>query len=99
MEETQIEREPVKSKGEWVNLFAGSKLAARGMNLQFIAPVVKGGEKIVELQKEEVDKEILKWVNAIVLYVVRDSPTIGALDRFIANQWNFAAKPKIFFPQ
>lgn len=42
MQEIQIVREPVNSKGEWVNFFAGSKFAARGMNLQFIAPIVKG---------------------------------------------------------
>ncbi|XP_075092189.1 uncharacterized protein LOC142172463 [Nicotiana tabacum] len=67
------------------------------MNLKFVAPMIKNGEKVVELDNTEVDRETTKWKHAIVLYVVGDSPSIGALDRFINAQWNFVTKPKIYF--
>lgn len=59
--------------------------------------MIKNGEKVVELDNTEVDRETTKWKHAIVLYVVGDSPSIGALDRFIISQWNFVTKPKIYF--
>lgn len=34
---------------------------------------------------------------AIILYVMGDLPTIRSLERFIAAQWNFASKPKIYY--
>ncbi|XP_016496576.1 uncharacterized protein LOC107815508 [Nicotiana tabacum] len=33
----------------------------------------------------------------MVLYVVGGSPTIGAMERYIASVWNFVAKPKVYF--
>ncbi|XP_009798363.1 uncharacterized protein [Nicotiana sylvestris] len=67
------------------------------MNLSFVAPIVQNGETIVELAKNEVEKETEKWRNALILYVVGNTPTIGALERFIVSQWNFVAKPMIFY--
>ncbi|XP_070039159.1 uncharacterized protein [Nicotiana tomentosiformis] len=72
-------------------------MAARGMNLTYIAPTIQDGEKIVELNKEEVEKGSAKWRQALILYVVGEDPTIGTLERFIAAIWNFASKPKVFY--
>lgn len=67
------------------------------MNLNFVAPIVKDGEKIIELSKEEVEQEIEKWKLALILYVMGADPTIVALEGFISTHWNFALKPKIFY--
>ncbi|XP_075098965.1 uncharacterized protein LOC142175862 [Nicotiana tabacum] len=72
-------------------------MAARGMNLTCIAPSIQDGEKIIELNKEKIEKGNVKWWQALILYVVGEEPTIGALERFIAATWNFALKPKIFY--
>lgn len=45
----------------------------------------------------EIEKKNAKWKQAMILYVVGDSPSIGALERFIAINWNFVLKPKIFY--
>ncbi|OIT00302.1 persulfide dioxygenase ethe1 -like, mitochondrial [Nicotiana attenuata] len=82
---------------EWKNLFVGNRMAARDMNLSFVALIVKDGEKIIELNKEEIEKENAKWRQALILYVVGDTPTIGALERFISAHWNFSSKPKVFY--
>ncbi|XP_075077311.1 uncharacterized protein LOC142164046 [Nicotiana tabacum] len=41
--------------------------------------------------------ETEKWQKAIILYVIGTSPSIGTMERFIASQWNFAAKPKVYY--
>lgn len=48
----------------WTTLFIGTKLAAKGLNLNYIAPVVKDGIKLVQLEKVEVDRETGLWKNA-----------------------------------
>ncbi|XP_070026452.1 uncharacterized protein [Nicotiana sylvestris] len=72
-------------------------MAARGMNLSFIASIVKDGEKTIELNKEEIKRENAKWRQALILYVVGDTPTIEVLERFISVHWNFSSKPKVFY--
>lgn len=34
---------------------------------------------------------------ALIVYVVGTSPSIGALDRYIGTNWNYIAKPKIYY--
>nr|XP_009767256.1 PREDICTED: uncharacterized protein LOC104218456 [Nicotiana sylvestris] len=81
----------------WGNLFTSNKLVARGMSLTYIAPVIHEGEKITQLQQHEIEEDTEKWKLAVILYVVGDFSSIGSLEHFIAMQWNFAAKPKIFY--
>nr|XP_016465345.1 PREDICTED: uncharacterized protein LOC107788185 [Nicotiana tabacum] len=46
-------------------------MAERGMNLTYIAPIIQDGEKIVELNKEEIEKGSAKWSQALIIYVVK----------------------------
>ncbi|XP_019239041.1 PREDICTED: uncharacterized protein LOC109219080 [Nicotiana attenuata] len=87
----------VKSNQSWANVVAGNKLAMKGMNLQFVAPVVQNGEKIAKLEVEDVEQENEKWRSAIVLYVIGDSPTIGAMERFLSSVGKFSRKPQIYY--
>ncbi|KAJ8550186.1 hypothetical protein K7X08_033893 [Anisodus acutangulus] len=50
---------------------------------------------VVELVKYEVEKEVDQWQFAMVLYVVGDAPSIGAIERFNASLRKFVTKPKI----
>lgn len=81
----------------WANLVAGNTFAARGMRLTYVASMIQNGEKIVELQQAEIEKKTEKWKMAVILYAVGDTPSIGAIERFIASQWNFVAKPKVYY--
>ncbi|XP_019225431.1 PREDICTED: uncharacterized protein LOC109207009 [Nicotiana attenuata] len=38
-----------------------------------------------------------KWQKAIIVYIIGESPSVGAMERFIVVQWNFAAKPKVYY--
>ncbi|XP_049399751.1 uncharacterized protein LOC125863797 [Solanum stenotomum] len=85
--------EPTK---KWANLFNSNRMSAKRMSLSYVNPVMKNGEKVIELKKEEIDKAIEEWKHALILYVVGDSPTIAAVERYIALQVNTVSKPKVY---
>nr|XP_016466283.1 PREDICTED: uncharacterized protein LOC107789027 [Nicotiana tabacum]XP_016466284.1 PREDICTED: uncharacterized protein LOC107789027 [Nicotiana tabacum] len=79
------------------NMVVGNKLAMKGMNLQFIAPIVQNGEKIAKLEIEDVEQETEKLRSVIVMYVIGETPTIGAMDRFLSSVDKFSVKPQIYY--
>ncbi|KAK4731500.1 hypothetical protein R3W88_024488 [Solanum pinnatisectum] len=64
------------------------------MNLSYIPRVIQEGEVVVQLTEEDMEEENGVWAQAIVLYVVGNTPSIGTIERFIGSQWNFVQKPK-----
>lgn len=72
----------------------GLKLGARGMNLSFVEPVIIEGERIYS---DEIAIEIPKWKKVVILYVVGDSSSMGAITRFIGTTWSFVSKPHIYY--
>ncbi|KAH0652021.1 hypothetical protein KY290_032498 [Solanum tuberosum] len=81
----------------WANLFATNRMAARGMHLTYIAPIIVDGEKIVEILAEDVAEDDVKWKPSVVVNVVGTSPSIGAMERFILSQGNFSSKPVVLY--
>ncbi|KAF3667541.1 hypothetical protein FXO38_08534 [Capsicum annuum] len=74
------------------SLFTGAKLNACGIDLSYVALVVKDGAKLVQLVPSDVETKNAKWRKVVILYVIGNSPSIGTLERFITSQWNFVAK-------
>ncbi|KAH0709217.1 hypothetical protein KY284_010644 [Solanum tuberosum] len=58
---------------------------------------MKNGEKVIELKKEEIDKPIEELTQSLILYVVGESPTIAAMERYITLQVNTMSKPKVYY--
>ncbi|KAH0672709.1 hypothetical protein KY290_024938 [Solanum tuberosum] len=79
----------------WISLFEGNTMASKGMDLQFIPPVVKDGVKIGKLNEEEVPKEAAMWKNVVILYVIGESLTIAVVTRFLEGQAEYTRKPKV----
>ncbi|KAF3617893.1 hypothetical protein FXO38_33716 [Capsicum annuum] len=52
---------------------------------------------MVQLANEDIEYESLKWNKALILYIVGNTPSIGSIERFIANQWNFITEPKVLY--
>ncbi|KAK6796235.1 hypothetical protein RDI58_003936 [Solanum bulbocastanum] len=71
--------------------------AAKGMGLNYINPIMRNGEQVIELKKEEIEKATEEWKQALILYVVGESPTIAAIERYIALQVNTVSKPKVYY--
>ncbi|WMV19307.1 hypothetical protein MTR67_012692 [Solanum verrucosum] len=68
-----VKEEPAE---KWANFFDNNRMFAKGMNLSNINLVVKKGEKVIELNKDETDKETENWKQELILYVVGDSPIL-----------------------
>lgn len=47
--------------------------------------------------EDDISEEQQKWNRVIKLYVVENITTIGAIERFIANQWSNVRKPNVLF--
>ncbi|KAG5632415.1 hypothetical protein H5410_004132 [Solanum commersonii] len=82
---------------KWVNIFNSSRLSAKGISLTYITLAMKNGEKVIELKKDEIDKATKEWKQALILYVVGESPTIAMMERYIALQVNTVSKPKVYY--
>lgn len=52
---------------------------------------------MVQLQKEEVDKEAAKWNCALIAYFVGDTPGYNALNRYIRQYWTNVADPELYY--
>ncbi|XP_056693089.1 uncharacterized protein [Spinacia oleracea] len=92
----RLEMDGTQAPTTWSSLFQRSPLAGKGVSLKFVAPLVKEGKKLAQLQKNEVDDMTRKWLAAIVLYVVGDTPTIAAIKRFISANWVNIGTPNVF---
>ncbi|KAK4706561.1 hypothetical protein R3W88_033881 [Solanum pinnatisectum] len=86
--------EPVK---KWANYFNSKRISAKGMSLNYVNPVMRNGEQVIELKKEEIDKATAEWKQVLILYVVGESPTIAEIERYIAMQVNMVSKPKVYY--
>lgn len=63
----QVEKSIPKT---WAALSAGKKLTSKGMSLKFVAPNIKNGKSVAQIDKEEVGKLAEVWANALVVYVL-----------------------------
>lgn len=59
--------------------------------------MIKDGKPTAQLEKSEVEKLSNLWLSSIIMYVVGESPSIGAVLRYIAKDWPQISKPKVFY--
>ena len=78
------------------SIAAGRKLTAKDMSLKFVASILHSGKCFAKIDKSEVKQLSDVWANAIVLYVVSQTPSIGAIIRYITMEWNHVGKPKAY---
>nr|XP_021851937.1 uncharacterized protein LOC110791493 [Spinacia oleracea] len=81
----------------WATIVNGGSLNAKGTPLSFISPTIVDGKPIALLDKNDVDNMAAIWNCSIVMYIVGEMPSIGAVIRFIAKEWVNVATPKAFF--
>lgn len=92
----EVSSNTVKQPDKWNELFDSSKFGTKGMKLGFIAPMIKDGTSIAQLQQSKIDAMTINWKSAVVMYVVGDTPTITALSQFVSKDWNHLQKPLIY---
>nr|XP_009770730.1 PREDICTED: uncharacterized protein LOC104221364 [Nicotiana sylvestris] len=54
------------------------------------------GRPIVTLEHSEIVKQTEEWRNALVLYVIGETPNFSYMSSYIARNWNSVATPDIY---
>ncbi|XP_060212233.1 uncharacterized protein LOC132639857 [Lycium barbarum] len=80
----------------WVNLFKKNRSAENGLTLNYIPPQIIDGKIVVQLEKEEVNRETAKWKCALIIYSLGECPGYNNMCRFVAQTWNTVADPEIY---
>ncbi|XP_060200266.1 uncharacterized protein LOC132628505 [Lycium barbarum] len=86
-----------KNGQTWANVVAGNPFATRGMNLNYYAPVYKDGKCVVALEQEDIEEECVKWQKSLILYVIGESPTFGAVERFLKSLGICRERPHMYY--
>ncbi|XP_059277748.1 uncharacterized protein LOC132031893 [Lycium ferocissimum] len=51
---------------------------------------------VVQLEKEEVDRETAKWKCSLIVYSIGECPGYNSMCRFISQSWNSVAEPEVY---
>lgn len=65
------------------------------MPLNYIPPTVVNGDIVVQLDREEVEKENAKWRCALIAYVIGELPGYNYM-RYIDRTWMDIAVPDLY---
>nr|XP_009597092.1 uncharacterized protein LOC104093083 [Nicotiana tomentosiformis]XP_009597093.1 uncharacterized protein LOC104093083 [Nicotiana tomentosiformis] len=80
----------------WVNLFSKNKTMENGMALSYIAPQIVNGKIVIQLEKEEVERETGEWRGSLIAYVIVNCSGYNAMRRYIDQKWNNITSPDLF---
>ncbi|XP_010682612.1 uncharacterized protein LOC104897432 [Beta vulgaris subsp. vulgaris] len=75
---------------------AQNRISDTGMSLKFVAPVIVNGDRVAKLDKIEIEKQSECWMNAVVVYVVGQNPTLNSIYQYINSQWGCKEELAIF---
>lgn len=53
------------------------------MSLTYVAPLLKQGMPIAQLQLKDMEIKAAKWKYDVIMYVIGDSPTIAFLRNYL----------------
>lgn len=67
------------------------------MPLGYVAPILKQGIPTAQLAISEIDKEVEKWKNSILLYVIGEAPTIAYLTLYLQKSCGVNGKFEVFY--
>lgn len=81
----------------WASLFKENRTAANGMTLNFVAPDLIEGKPVARLETQEVEKNTVSWLNALIVYVVRETPTYSFMERDIRRNWDKVEMPELYY--
>lgn len=69
----------------------------RWISLGYVAPILKQGKPTAQLCRDEIASETAKWKNAVILYVIGESPTLNYLRNFLQNQCEILGQMEVFY--
>lgn len=77
----------------WSGLFAQNRTMANGINLTYVPPEIVNGRPVARVDPNEFQSCSDEWRNALVMYVVGETPSYSFMDKYITKTWNNVTKP------
>lgn len=65
--------------------------------LSYVAPSIKQGIPTAKLVVSEIEREADKWKNAVIFYVIGDSPTITYLTKYLKTHCDVEGAFEIYY--
>ncbi|XP_070021437.1 uncharacterized protein [Nicotiana sylvestris] len=75
---------------------SGNRAAKNGMMLTYMSPDIVNGNVVVKLDKEEVEKETIKWKNALIVYIIGEAPGYNYMKQFVSHTWCNVTEPILY---
>ncbi|XP_021854596.1 uncharacterized protein [Spinacia oleracea] len=91
-----MHKNDLEPKKPWASLFSGEALTSKGTSPSFIAPSISDGKPVDVLDRMDISKMAKQWDSAMILYVVGEKPSIGAVIRYIEKEWRNVSKPQVY---
>lgn len=83
-------------EGTWASLFVNNRTAGQGMTLSYIPPEIVNGKPMAQLDPKEINRNTLIWKNALIVYVLGETPPFLYMENYIAKYWKTANKPETY---
>ncbi|CAK8572288.1 unnamed protein product [Lathyrus sativus] len=96
-EETNNDAEASQMKKLWVDIINENRNPAKGLTMEFVAPKIVDGEMEIQIEEEDVEKEVKFWEFALIMYVLGVDLSMNAMKQFMSKTWNFVKLPDMFY--
>ncbi|CAK8532711.1 unnamed protein product [Lathyrus sativus] len=65
--------------------------------MEFVAPKIIDGEMEIQIEEEDVEKEVKFWESALIMYALGVDLRMNAVKQFLSKNWNFVKLPDMFY--
>ncbi|CAK8569332.1 unnamed protein product [Lathyrus sativus] len=65
--------------------------------MEFVAPKIIDGEMEIQIEEEDVEKEVKFWESALIMYALGVDLSMNAVKQFMSKSWNFVKLPDMFY--
>ncbi|XP_058733384.1 uncharacterized protein LOC131604993 [Vicia villosa] len=79
----------------WVDVISNNR--KNSMVLDFIAPKVVNGSVVVEIEKSDIESEVLYWESALIMYVLGGDLSMNSVKQFMMKNWNTVQLPDLLY--
>ncbi|CAK8578828.1 unnamed protein product [Lathyrus sativus] len=81
----------------WVDIINENRNPPKGLTMEFVAPKIIDGEVEIQIEEEDVEKEVKFWESALIMYVLSEDLSMNAVKQFMMKSWNFVKLPDMFY--
>ncbi|CAK8544014.1 unnamed protein product [Lathyrus sativus] len=95
--EGKLKVEASQSKKLWVDIINENRNPTKGLTMEFVAPNIIDGEMEIQIEEEDVEKEVKFWESALIMYALGVDLSMNAVKQFMSKSWNFVKLPDMFY--